>query len=361
MVTLITNTLTLPEETADYIGCASGPSATHFTDPALDINSERYLVHDSNNTLIGTFDKWTIAKQAATEIGGTLTIDDREPAQLDDRELRERIEARTEAEQQALRICNSCPALESCREWALNNDVFGVAGGLTQTQRTTITTKIRARRGNTDRDLRIAALIDAGLSNKEMAQKLGCSERSAARYRAQLKGKNMTHAPEEENITWEEAHEVLMRSKTPDLKDHAREYSREVRYQATGSFQASRVTPETAAMLDLLLDGREHDREEVIATIASSVDDEMARKSIRNPENRENPSEQHMNQARRRVALNRLHILTRRGRVIETKQGSSTTYSMETRTGYQWAAFRDTTYATTAQTIDNSPTLSIVA
>ena len=36
---------------------------------------------------------------------------------------------------QALRICATCPVLRACRDWALRNAVYGVAGGMTPAAR----------------------------------------------------------------------------------------------------------------------------------------------------------------------------------------------------------------------------------
>lgn len=44
---------------------------------------------------------------------------------------------RRHAEQRAVEICYTCPALQACRSWALAIDVHGVAGGLTAHQRAT--------------------------------------------------------------------------------------------------------------------------------------------------------------------------------------------------------------------------------
>jgi hypothetical protein len=48
---------------------------------------------------------------------------------------KQRIAAKAAAEKKAVNACLSCVMINECREWALNTDVFGVAGGLTQRER----------------------------------------------------------------------------------------------------------------------------------------------------------------------------------------------------------------------------------
>ncbi len=49
-----------------------------------------------------------------------------------------------ETTQLAVEICNDCPVLTSCREWAVRNLPYGVAGGLTETERTHLRTRSAA-------------------------------------------------------------------------------------------------------------------------------------------------------------------------------------------------------------------------
>jgi len=42
-------------------------------------------------------------------------------------------------------VCHSCPVMDECREWALDNLADGVAGGLTEKERRTIRRRPRGR------------------------------------------------------------------------------------------------------------------------------------------------------------------------------------------------------------------------
>ena len=54
---------------------------------------------------------------------------------LDPDEQFELAESKREAQDRAVALCAGCPILSECRSWAENNDVFGVAGGLRQSER----------------------------------------------------------------------------------------------------------------------------------------------------------------------------------------------------------------------------------
>lgn len=48
------------------------------------------------------------------------------------------VPTRYRAEQRALAVCERCPMVEACRDFALRNSVDGVAGGLTRRERIAI-------------------------------------------------------------------------------------------------------------------------------------------------------------------------------------------------------------------------------
>lgn len=299
MPTLISDTLILNPEAAETIRCGEDANTAVFNHPHLDIS------HDG-----------------------------KEPTALPPAELKARINRRTVAEQHAVRICLTCPILQTCREWALNNDVFGVAGGLTQHQRTEISKQITSTNLRTQNPKNIQKFSTTGLTNKDIAQKLGCSERTAARHRHRIK--NAQPENERTPILWEEASKVLMRLDTPNMEKQALRTALQDRYQATGPLQAVRVTPETAALLNFLLDGKTHDREEIIKIISNHVSHELAHQSLRNTKDITAPTTNEYTQARRRVALNRIHILVRRGRIHQTRNGSTTSYVIDQNTALQW-------------------------
>jgi len=52
------------------------------------------------------------------------------------------VPTRYEAEQRALAVCEQCPALDACRDFALRTSVDGVAGGLTRRERIAINPEV---------------------------------------------------------------------------------------------------------------------------------------------------------------------------------------------------------------------------
>lgn len=54
---------------------------------------------------------------------------------LTNREIDERLQERSALEQKALSVCHSCSNLSACREFSLREEVFGVSGGMTQSER----------------------------------------------------------------------------------------------------------------------------------------------------------------------------------------------------------------------------------
>jgi len=71
---------------------------------------------------------------------------------------------------QALRMCATCPVLRACRDWALRNAVYGVAGGMTPASRA----RWRATHGIPEPVVTIADFLPAWVvANEEASQWLG--------------------------------------------------------------------------------------------------------------------------------------------------------------------------------------------
>lgn len=71
---------------------------------------------------------------------------------------------------QALRMCATCPVLRACRDWALRNAVYGVAGGMTPAARS----RWRASHGIPEPVVTIADFLPAWVvASDEASQWLG--------------------------------------------------------------------------------------------------------------------------------------------------------------------------------------------
>ena len=71
---------------------------------------------------------------------------------------------------QAMRICATCPVLRACRDWALRNAVYGVAGGMTPSARV----RWRAHHGIPEPVVTIADFLPAWVvASDEASQWLG--------------------------------------------------------------------------------------------------------------------------------------------------------------------------------------------
>ncbi|WP_374203698.1 WhiB family transcriptional regulator [Pseudonocardia sp. ICBG601] len=102
-------------------------------------------------------------------------------------------------ERRALSVCAGCPVLAACRTWALAEQSHGIAGGLTEAQRTALRHRGRARRGRPvgvrvpvsvrgarHRDAGRAALA-AGAEPGLVAVQCGVTRRTAERWEAELR------------------------------------------------------------------------------------------------------------------------------------------------------------------------------
>ncbi|WP_064485495.1 WhiB family transcriptional regulator [Pseudonocardia sp. HH130629-09] len=103
------------------------------------------------------------------------------------------------AERRALAVCTGCPVLAACRTWAVAEQPHGIAGGLTEAQRTALRHPRRARhgrpvgvrvpvpvRGARHRDAGRAALA-TGAEPGLVAVQCGVTRRTAERWAAELR------------------------------------------------------------------------------------------------------------------------------------------------------------------------------
>jgi hypothetical protein len=255
-----------------------------------------------------------------------------------------RLEEKEKVEACAAALCGGCPILEQCREWAvgMGQDVFGVVGGLTAAQRpdfqsTPVVTNYTERGplGQVRDDL-IVKWAAAGLSNRQIAERLECNVRTVERRRAGLAaGTVVTFDPE--GATKDEG----LRGKAVRMRGNsARPVSIKPVAAARTPLRAQRVTAETAAMYDLLLDGHAHSREEIVAAIMKYVDREVALRTA--PKGRNYPNEDVKAQVgARRFLLNRIDIAVRRGRINMQAVGNrNVTLSLAPDSAEMWASHR---------------------
>ncbi|OLM03566.1 WhiB-like transcription regulator [Pseudonocardia sp. Ae406_Ps2] len=104
-----------------------------------------------------------------------------------------------EAESAAVAVCTGCPVIAECRRWAVAEQPHGIAGGLTEAQRTALRHPRPARRGRPvgvrvpvsvrgarHRETGRAALA-AGAEPGLVAAQCGVTRRTAERWAAELR------------------------------------------------------------------------------------------------------------------------------------------------------------------------------
>lgn len=83
-------------------------------------------------------------------------------------------------------ICSRCPVMEQCLETALENgEEFGVWGNTTERERAEMLPKAEATGNPVDYE-HMRELVELGLSRREIARRLQCSEMSVTRFRRGL-------------------------------------------------------------------------------------------------------------------------------------------------------------------------------
>lgn len=104
----------------------------------------------------------------------------------------------------AAAVCAGCPVRAECLTWALDALPYGVAGGMTEQQRRDERSRRQGRRrlcrvperpaGGTASEVAAAgrAAIRAGTTPRAVAREFGVSERTAARWTAQVRAARTT-------------------------------------------------------------------------------------------------------------------------------------------------------------------------
>jgi hypothetical protein len=302
----MTDTFVIPDDIAHLVPCQTSPEL--FTDPALDIDIDD--------------DEW---------IG--LTID----------EQTARVAAKQAAELRAKAACGGCPKLFECGIWAnaMGQDVFGVAGGLAQDERPGhkavpyITDYTERGPLGQVRDDLVERWAAAGVSNKQIAERLGCNVRTVERRRAGIAaGTIIPFNPEDPTSLNAAPAQPRTSAKTFEITTPAPDTA------AASPLIIARVTDETAALFDALADGRFHDRDQVIAAVAHTVDRDTALKTA--PKSRTYAdSDAQAATGARKFLMNRIDIAVRRGRIqIVTDADGQVLLCLEADTARTWAAHR---------------------
>jgi hypothetical protein len=260
----------------------------------------------------------------------------------------ERLASKQAAEQRAVAACGACPLIEQCAKWAMEmgQDVFGVVGGLTQDQRPNHETvnyitdpTERGPLGQVRDDL-IQRWTEAGLSTKEIANRLGCNVRTVERRRKGLQtGKTVVFDP---NTKPAKAQRAANPATTVDVNPES--------IVATNPDTAAkiplivqRVTPETAAIFDALVDGGFRDRNDIVEAALTMVPRDLALKAA--PTGRTYADEDaQVAVGARKLLMNRIDISIRRGRMhsVVTKT-RKTLICLEEETANAWREYRSST------------------
>jgi hypothetical protein len=272
-----------------------------------------------------------------------IDLDDAEWLALDSNEQQNRLMAKRTAEETAVAACNTCPLLDACKEWAMKigGEVFGVVGGTTTEERigsvstckVAVDTKQRGPQGQVRDDL-IAKWSKEGLTNKNIADRLGCAVRTVERRKIKLAdgtgqrfdGRVSTHILAN-LIPVEAGCEVSANRLSP----------------ATSDLEVNRVSTETAFIYDLLMDGGLRDRNAVIETAVTTIDRNTALTTA--PDGRiYEDDDSKASVGARKFIMNRIDIAVRRGRVIIMRtESGKTLICMEPNAARTWTQHREPT------------------
>jgi hypothetical protein len=296
---------TIPDGMGNQIPCQINPDL--YSDPALDID-----------------------------------IDDDDWVRLSRDEQVARLEAKNIVEQAAVDSCMDCPLMLQCREWGqrMGANVFGVVGGLTMEERSETTVAVslldpteRGPQGQVRDDL-IERWVAAGISNRVIAERLGCNVRTVERRRAGLaSGKTIRYgtAPQVELPTVSPA--VLAASAASAAPVQAKD-------AAQATLQPQRVSPETAAVFDALMDGALRDRAEIVNLAIAHVDRSIALKTAPNGRAYAD-NDAKIAVGARKFIMNRIDIAVRRGRIQLVTTDNKVLICLSPETAAAWSAHRN--------------------
>lgn len=283
-----------------------------------------------------------------------IDIDDDEWVRLSRDEQYSRLAAKQAAEARAVAACGTCPLLDQCRTWALEmgENVFGVAGGLTHEERSGNPTQeivfdptARGPLGQVRDDL-IERWAAAGMSNKVIAERLGCNIRTVERRKAGLANGTIRRFDANTNVSRpaETADLTAMASSTTNAAVPVE--NRET--AASNDLLPARISEETAAIYDALMDGGMRDRSDIVATAIPYVDRDVALSTAPSDRSYDN-DEAKVAVGARKFLMNRVDIAVRRGRIqtLKTESGKIL-ICLEPNTAAAWRQYRGVTETVSA-------------
>ena len=86
----------------------------------------------------------------------------------------------------AIAMCNSCPLIASCLEWALRNEEYGIFGGRTPAERETLQVNVELLPATTIQAWKKDRTQILGSTLKEASSEFGVTERTVLRWRQAL-------------------------------------------------------------------------------------------------------------------------------------------------------------------------------
>lgn len=274
-----------------------------------------------------------------------IDIDDDEWVRLSRDEQYARLAAKQAAEARAVAACGTCPLLDKCREWAMDmgENVFGVVGGLTHEERSSEPAQeiifdptARGPLGQVRDDL-IERWVAAGLSNKAIAERLGCNVRTVERRRAGLASGTIrrfdaaakTRAAETADLS-AMASTITNAAIPVDTRETA----------ASNDLLPARISAETAAIYDALMDGGLRDRSDIVAAAIPYVD-RMTALSTAPGDRTYEDDEARVAVGARKFLMNRVDIAVRRGRIQSLKtESGKVLICLEPNTAAAWREYR---------------------
>lgn len=297
------NVMRIPEEYVSETPCQVNPNL--FTDPALDVDQD-----DEN---------WAALTKGHQE---------------------DLLESQEAAENRAKAACKRCPlavfALCESSDAQAEIKAFGVIAGKTFEERTNPSSvlsddKIIRNANGQVADETILAWTAKGLSNNMIAKRMGVTPRTVERRKATI-----VAAKSSEN-----RYSGPARSTGASNISHLTN-TKAAKRAAGRPLQPARVTAESAALYDALVDGSFKDRSDTIDTLIDYVDRQTA--FDRAPKDREYANDEaRIRIGARKFLMNRIDIAVRSGRILEAKNATGQKMiALEPGTIQVWSTWRST-------------------
>lgn len=239
-------------------------------------------------------------------------------ANLTPQDHAEKAVARREAEDAAIDVCMGCPLMLACEQYALQNAVYGVAGGRTAAERHAISASSYVSTTETsdnvrERSLRnrvndeaVAVYTRQGWTNQRIAEHLECTTRTVARSRARMR--KIEEQAAESAVT-----EAVVETTVAPAIEAPAPAAAVVVDITPPAHNRSRISPAMQVIHQILADGLWHDREDLLAEGVSFVPDEEALRwyARRNPEDNTSSRVERISRGARSIVDNALSASAR--------------------------------------------------